>query len=207
MAKEKHNDYFLMMTELVECSVEAAVKLEEILADFNIDSIYQDMEDLHAIEHKGDEMRHILYAKLMKEFITPIEREDIMAITNQIDKVTDAVEDILLKIYMFHIQEITAEAVPFTALIRQCCNNLLEVFREFSNYKKSKTLSDTIIEMNRLEEEGDALYIDTVHKLHLSDADARTVMTWTEIYHCMEHACDTCEQTAELVEHVILKNT
>lgn len=207
MAKEKRNDYFSMMAELAEYSLEAAVQLETIISDFHLECLDENLKALHAVEHRGDEKRHILAGKLLKEFITPIEREDIMAITNQIDRVTDAVEDVLLKIYMFDIRTIHADAVPFTRIIRQCCHNLLELFREFGNYKKSKTLINMIIEMNRLEEEGDALYISAVHKLHTSDADAREIMAWTEIYHCLERACDTCEQTTDLVEHVILKNT
>lgn len=207
MAREKRNDYFAMMTGLAEYSVKAAARLEEILGDFREETIYEDMEALHAVEHEADEQRHVLSAKLLKEFITPIEREDIMAITSQIDKVTDAVEDILLKVYMFHIREIREDAFAFTALIKKCCENLLTIFQEFGNFKKSKRLADLLIEMNRLEEEGDSLYIKAVRDLHTSDCDPLMILTWTELYHRMERACDTCEQTAELVEHVILKNS
>lgn len=206
MAKEK-NDYFSMMVEMADCSLQAAVELETILADFNIDRLKENMDKLHAIEHQGDQKRHVLAEKLMKEFITPIEREDIMAITNQIDNVTDAVEDVLLKIYMYNIQEIEPESLEFVGLIRRCCQYLKDMFREFGNYKKSKTLFDTIVTINGLEEEGDALYIRLVHDLHSTGGDARKIAVWTDIYHCMERVCDTCEQTGELVQHVIMKNT
>lgn len=196
-----------MLQEMAECSCRAAYHLEVILKDFDVTGISKNMKTLHAIEHEGDELRHRLMEKLMKEFITPIEREDIMAITDQIDTVTDAIEDVLLKIYMYDIQEIHKDSIAFAAIITRCCDKLLLIFKEFSNFKKSKTLFQTIIELNHLEEEGDSWYLNTVHNLHASSTDAREVAAWTEIYRCLERVCDTCEETGDLVAQVIMKNT
>lgn len=207
MPKEKGNNYFLMLEGMADASRRAAIELERILTAFNIESLGENMETLHAIEHAGDEQKHDLVSKLVKEFITPIEREDIMAIANKIDDVTDAVEDVLLKIYMFNIRSIHDDAIAFASIIKKCCDELLHVFREFGNFKKPKTLHDSIIELNRLEERGDALYIGAVRKLHLSKSDAREVAAWTEIYSRMEKVCDSCEHVADLVEHVVMKNT
>lgn len=206
MAKS-NNDYFKMLEEMVECSCRAAQQLEQILTNFSVESMGDNMEKIHAIEHEGDERKHNLVNKLVKEFITPIEREDIMEITNQIDDVTDAVEDVLLKIYMFNIHSIHKDAVTFAEIITKCCNELLTVFHGFAEFKKSKTIHSAIIELNRLEEQGDALYITAVRKLYVSQSDPREVAAWTEIYNCMEKVCDTCEHTADMVEHVIMKNT
>ncbi len=165
------------------------------------------MKNLHAIENRADEMKHALVEKLVREFITPIEREDIMNITDRIDDVTDAVEDVLIKIYMFNIQSIHDDAIAFAGIIKTCCNKLLNVFQEFENFKKPKELHQMIVELNRLEEQGDALYINAVRKLYLSNANPREVGAWAEIYNGMETVCDTCEHVADLVEHVVMKNT
>ena len=208
MPKEKKgNNYFSMMAEMAESSCRAAKELERILTDFHVDQLDENMKTLHAIEHEGDERRHSLVAKLAKEFITPIEREDIMNITDHIDDITDSVEDVLIKIYMFNLQSIRPEALAFADIIRKCCDEVLRVFQEFENFKKSKSLYDSIIELNRLEEQGDTLYISAVRKLYTSQADAKEVAAWTEIYSRMETVCDTCEHAANLVEHVIMKNT
>ncbi len=207
MAKKKYNNYFLMLESLMEISCRAARELERILADFRVERLDEDMKKLHAIEHEADEQKHHLVNELVREFITPIEREDIMAITDQIDDVTDAIEDVLLKIYMFNIQHIQDDAVLFAGIIKKCCDKLLNVFQEFVNFKKPKSLLEAIIELNRLEEQGDALYIKAVRKLYLTQKDARATTVWTEIYNVMETACDTCEHVADLVEHVIMKNS
>ena len=138
MAKEKSNNYFTMLEGMAEASCTAAVELERILVDFSIEKLGENMKNLHAIENRADEMKHALVEKLVREFITPIEREDIMAITDRIDDVTDAVEDVLIKIYMFNIQTIHDDAIAFAGIIKTCCNKLLNVFQEFENFKKPK---------------------------------------------------------------------
>ena len=207
MAKKNEHNYFNMLVEMVECSSRAADLLEKILKDFKIDSLNTYLKELHAIEHEGDNLKHRLVEKLVREFITPIEREDIMAITSQIDDVTDTVEDVLLKIYMFNLQTIDPNAVKFVDIVKQCCQALLNVFKEFSDFKKSKNINTFIIELNRLEEEGDALYMDAVRALYTSDVGAKESAAWTEIFNVLEKCCDTCEHTADLVEHVIMKNS
>ena len=207
MAQTKGNDYFKMLEDMVECSCRAAVMMETILKNFSVDEIEENMKKIHVIENEGDERRHNLVENLAKEFITPIEREDIMALTNQVDNVTDTVEDVLLKIYMFNVQSIRPEAIEFIELIMKCCSKLHEIFKEFGNFKKSKIIHDTVVELNHLEEEGDALYVSAVRKLYMSDVDAKELAAWTEIYNCLEKVCDTCEHTADLVENTILKNS
>jgi predicted phosphate transport protein (TIGR00153 family) len=196
-----------MLENMAGCSRDAATELERILTNFRVDELGANMEKLHAIEHQGDTQRHNVVEKLVKEFITPIEREDIMELTDQIDDVTDAVEDVLLKIYMYNIRSISEDAIAFVHIVGKCCTELLHVFEEFESFKKPQVLHESIIELNRLEEEGDALYINAVRKLHVSQADAKEVAAWTEIYSRMEKVCDTCEHVADLVEHIIMKNT
>jgi len=62
--------------------------------------------------------------KLAKEFITPIEREDIMALADAIDNVTDAIEDVVMRMYMYNITSIRPQAVKMTEIIVKCCNSL-----------------------------------------------------------------------------------
>lgn len=196
-----------MLEGMANSSFQAAEELEHILTNFDVAHLDDNMRTLHVIETRGDEQRHSLAAKLLKEFITPIELEDIMSITSGIDDVTDAVEDVLLKIYMYNIESINDDAILFAALMSECCGELLRMFREFENYKRPEKLHNSIVEINRLEEKGDALYISAVRKLYLPGTDVREVAAWTEIYNGMEMVCDTCEHVADMVEYVVLKNT
>ena len=207
MAKKTENNYFLMMKEAAVCANEAAVMLNKILHNHNPATLADMKSEIHVIENRGDALRRSLVEKLVKEFITPIERDDIMALADQLDDVIDGVEEVVLKMYMYNVKNIRPEALEFADLVEQSTASLITVFDEFENFRKSKDLKDAIIEINRLEEVGDALYTKSIRRLYENGADIMDVIAWTEIFNCLESACDVCEHTADLVELVILRNT
>lgn len=207
MAKKNENQYFSMMVEMGDCSLSAAQRLREVLTGFDVAHLPEHIQSLHAIEHAGDELKHEMSKKLAREFITPIDREDIMDISGEIDDVTDAIEDVLLKIHMFDIRTIRPEAIEFCTIIANGCEELVKLLKEFHNFRKSPTIHASIVEVNRLEEEGDALYVKGVHDLYAQRGDAVEIIAWTEVFGCLEKCCDTCEHVANLVENVIMKNT
>ncbi len=207
MAYVRGNDYFKRFVDLIDFSVQAAKELCALLKDFREADLGTLLDSLHRIEHEADEAKHRVMEDLAKEFITPIEREDIVQIVRQIDDITDAVEDVLLKIYMYHVTSIRPEALEFADLVVRCCEALKTMFQEFRNFKKSKSLLDAIIEVNRLEEAGDKLYVQAVRTLYEKGTDPIVCMAWTEVLGQLEHCCDLCEDTADNVEEIIMKNS
>lgn len=205
MPREKNN-YFKMFIKMTEYSCAAARNLNQTLSEFDVEKLPELMEYLHQIEHTGDEEKHSMMKKLVKEFITPIGREDIVSLGHEIDNVTDAIEDVLLRVYMFNIQAIRPEAVEFARVIVQCCDEMKIIMEEFQNYKKSDKIYSSVVEMNRLEEVGDALYMRAMRNLYTSGADAVELMAWTEVYNRLERCCDACENVANVVEGVMMKN-
>ena len=207
MSKKSDNYYFENFIQCVDCSCQAARMLEENLANFDPDKLMENLERLHVIEHDADKKKHEMMAVLVKAFITPIEREDIILLSQSIDEVTDQIEDVLIRIYISNVRTIRPEAIQFTKVIIRCCQVLKEVMEEFTDFKKSKTLHGLIIEINALEEEGDRLFIDSMRKLHVEETDPLEIIAWREIYNFLEKCCDACEHVADAVESVIMKNT
>lgn len=207
MSKKSDNYYFENFIQCVDCGCQAARMLEENLADFDPDHLMGNLERLHVIEHDGDKKKHEMMAVLVKAFITPIEREDIILLSQSIDEVTDQIEDVLIRIYISNVRTIRPEAIQFAKVIIRCCQVLKEVMEEFADFKKSKTLHGLIIEINALEEEGDRLFIDSMRKLHMEETDPLEIIAWREIYNFLEKCCDACEHVADAVESVIMKNT
>ena len=99
MASRKGNDYFEMLSELVDYSCSAANLLHDTLLNFDVNEMKNKIGEMHNIEHAADLKKHDMMDKLLKEFITPIERGDIAELAHEIDNVTDAIEDILARIY------------------------------------------------------------------------------------------------------------
>ena len=207
MAKKSDNYYFENFIQCVECGCQAAMMLEENLANFDVNRLSENLDELHKIEHDADKKKHEMMGVLVKAFITPIEREDIILLSQCIDEVTDQIEDVLIRIYINNVHTIRPEALQFTKVIIRCCKVLKEIMEEFANFKKSKTLHGLIIEINALEEVGDRLFIDSMRRLHTEVADPLEIIAWREIYNFLEKCCDACEHVADAVESVIMKNT
>ena len=180
MLGKKENNYFNMLAELVDYSCEAANLLQKTLLNFNLETIEDKIYEMHEIEHTADVKKHEMMNKLAKEFITPIERGDIIDIAHYIDNVTDDIEEILTRIYMYNITEIKKEAIDFSNVIIKNCNGLKNILAEFYNFKKSSQLKKLIISINDLEEEGDKLYFNTLRNLYTTSKDPIELMTWTD---------------------------
>ncbi|MGM9972663.1 MAG: DUF47 domain-containing protein [Clostridiaceae bacterium] len=207
MAGKKSNSYFEAFVELVNYSIDAADMLNDIISDFNPELIDGKIKEMHDIEHRADLRKHEIMNKLAKEFITPIEREDIIQLLTEIDNVTDSIEDVLIKMYMFCISSVRPEAREFSSLLIRCCDALKRMMIEFPNYKKSTVLHQLIIEINDLEEEGDKLYTNGIRNLYLNSKDPVELMTWTETFERFEKSCDAVEHAANVVESVVMKNS
>lgn len=207
MARRKEFDYFGMFIRAAEYSAQAADMLHKVMEEYDPDSLKDRMKEMHAVEHAADIAKHEMNRALARAFITPIEREDIMLLTQELDDVTDLIEDVLLRLYMFNVLSVREEALDFSTMIYRCCEAMEEMMREFRNFRKSGLISEKIVEINRLEEEADALYTKAVRRLYLSSKDPVELMVWSKIFDRMERCCDTCEHVANLVESIIMKNT
>jgi len=204
----KQDRYFNMFVEMCTFSHNAAVFLREILSDFDSEKLKENMEKMHAIEHDGDVARHEMIKALAREFITPIEREDIMSMGEKIDTVTDKIEDVLQKMYMYNVKTIREDALVIADTIIKSIETLGEALEEFHNFKKSKIIKEKIIEINRLEEVGDKLYIEGTHMVFTDpDITPLEAFGWSHIYHYMEDVLDACEDAADVIEGVIMRNT
>lgn len=207
MGRKHDYNYFEAFVSLVDYSCTASNILHQTLNDFNVSALPEKLHAMHNVEHEADVAKHDLMHELAHAFITPIEREDIVLLAHALDDVTDAIEDVLIRIYIFNITAIPDEAFEFSQIIIDCCNALKKAMEEFSNFKKPDKLYESIIEINRLEEDGDRMYMDVIRTLYVSCKDPIKVMSWTEIYDRLEKCCDTCEHAANLVEGVIMKNS
>ena len=204
---KKDSFYFDNFVECIGISKKAVSDLKDMLTDYRNKDVKTIVDEMHKTEHLGDWKRHELVSEIVRAFITPIDRDDIMHISQSIDSVTDAAEDIALNLYTWNVTELRPDALEFADLLIRCCDAVEKMLLELPNYKKSEKLMDTIVEVNRLEEEGDKLYIGALRRLSLETKDPLTVMAWREIYQAFETVCDCCETVANVVESISIANT
>jgi len=206
MAK-KNYDYFAAFTACASYAHDAAVFLQSTMKSFDVQTFKAEMDKMHAIENAADDKKHEIMEHLAHEFITPIELEDIVNISQELDNVVDSIDDVMRKTYMFSITEILPEAVQFSDLIINCVNKMNSVIEKFPNFKKSRDIIPDIIEVNRIETEGDALHLSSLHSLYADNTDAVHILKWSRMFDSFEDCLDACEHVSNIIEGVIMKNT
>ena len=156
---KQKNDYFKTMEQQITLSAEAARLLCTMVEDFHPENADSHRIAMHRIEHDGDEVRHDAVRRLSREFITPIERDDILQLVQIIDDVTDAIEDVSLYLYMFNVQSLPPQALAMSRLVERCVFALQKAIGELHNFKRSDTLKPLLIEVNDVESEADDEYL------------------------------------------------
>lgn len=207
MSKKQDDFYFENFKACTGHACRAAHLLDEIMHQFDASSLEQQIARMHEIEHGADEKKHEVLNVLARAFITPIDREDILLLSQCIDDMVDKIEDVLLRIYCNNVSSIRPEALGVMEVIVRCCEEVQRMICEFPNFRRSKTLREHIIHINSMEEEADQLFISNLRKLHTTCTDPVEIISWREIYIYLEHCADACEHVAGAVESVVIKNS
>ncbi len=207
MAKKNDAYYFDTFTACLDDACRAAQLLDRAMREFDPAQIKEKLDEMHAVEHAADDKKHELLNVLAKAFITPIEREDIILLSQNIDEVTDKIEDVLLRLYCNNVQSIRPEALELCRVVIRSCEEAKLMAEEFADFKRSKLLRDHIIQINTLEEEADQLFINSMRTLHTTCSDPLEIIVWREIYYYLEMCVDACEHVADTVESVVMKNS
>lgn len=207
MAKNR-NDYFKMAEEQITYCVQASGFLEKIVCNYNPANIISQKKRMHDIEHKADELHHDILTRLSREFITPIDQEDILRLVQIIDDVTDALDEVVLELYMFHVDTIPDAAPELARLVDRCVNALYESVKELKNFKKPERLRGLLVEVNHNESRADAVYNEAIYVLFgRGDISGKVLMGHKAIYDSLENCCDLCEHAADIIEQIVIKNT
>ena len=149
--------YFENFAACTELSKKAALYLVNCLENYKPENIETMLKEMHEIEHSADVKKHEMNKVLAKAFVTPVDREDLDMLSHNLDQVTDKIEEILQKFYIYNIQSVDPAAIDFAKKIVKSCNLLCELMEEFENFKRSKKIHSLIVALNDVEEECDNL--------------------------------------------------
>lgn len=206
MARVK-NDYFKLLEEQFSHSVKAAALLEEIFCNFSKDTIVDRMNEMHEVERGADRALRSISQNLSSEFITPIDQSDIYRIANKLDDVADWLDECVMTVHMYDMDELPAYAVDMAKTVNHSVKALAAAVKELRNFKKPETLMARILEVNGVETEADAQLMNAVNHLFRTETDFKKLMSGKILYEALEHCTDVCEGVADLMERVIIKNS
>jgi hypothetical protein len=184
--------------------VVASEALTDLLEHFeNVDTKTAHLKDL---EHEGDEITHEIYLQVHKTFVTPFDREDIAALAQRMDDVMDYIEGASTAILTYGISQPTAAARGLADLTRLQCVQLEKAVSVLRHKGRLKSILEQLKEINRLENEADSLYLNSMAELFRGEMNAVDIIKWRDIYDQLEEATDSCEQVAYVLEAIVLKH-
>jgi uncharacterized protein len=155
------------------------------------------------VEHEGDVITHDIVKRLNTTFITPIDREDIYALASRLDDVLDFIEDAGTRLVVYRIKEPTSDCRAFADVIVRIADATDRAVKCLRTLEAGYHAH--AVEVNRLENEADALLRDSLVVLFEENPDPIDVIKWKEIYETLETVTDRCEDVANVIESIILK--
>ncbi|MBP3436649.1 MAG: DUF47 family protein [Clostridia bacterium] len=206
MAKNK-NDYFKLIEEQMSFPVAAADLLQEIFANATNENIDVYRTQIHKIEHQADTVHHDILGRLSTEFITPIDQEDILRLVQLIDDITDALDETVIDMYKYCVAKMPSSAADFCGHVIACVKALDNAIKELKNFKKPELLRKLLIEVNTEESTADVAYNTIIHQLFMEEENAKVLFAQKEVFDSLEKCCDLCEDAADIIEQIIMRNT
>jgi predicted phosphate transport protein (TIGR00153 family) len=164
------------------------------------------IRQIDKLENKGDEITHQIYLELGKNFITPFDREDIHQLASAIDDVADNIQGAANRMGLYRIDDFNEHIKKLSELILHGSAELAKAIRELKDLKNVRSIADSCIRINSIENQADNVFDRAVADLFLYEKDAIRLIKYKEILSSLETATDMCEDAANVMESILVKN-
>ena len=195
---------------LFEQAANNVVTMSNILVEAvnSDDSVIREelFKQIDKLENKGDELTHQIYLELGKNFITPFDREDIHSLATAIDDVADFIQGSANRMSLYQIDDYNEHIRKLCDLILQASLDLEKAVRELKDLKNVRNIADSCIRINSVENQADYVFDRAVADLFLYETDAIRLIKYKEILAALETATDRCEDAANVMESILVKN-
>jgi uncharacterized protein len=195
-------EFFDLYTRASANTVEISRLLVELLERFPEDDGAL-IRQIKEREHEGDHLTHEVIDLLNRTFVTPFDRDDMYRLAGAIDDVCDHVDEAADNLGTYGVERVPDRAVEQARVIHQAARNLNSAVEQLEGFKDSQA---QLIELRRLEDEGDRLVRDAVGELFKSVQDPIAVIRWKDIHERLEEAVDSLENAADVLEAILVKN-
>ena len=198
----QRREFYDLYNDAAANAVEISAQLVRMLEDFpdDRDTLARDIKET---EHNGDRLTHEVVDLLNRTFVTPFDRDDMYRLAGALDDICDHVDEAAGKVIGFGVARIRPVAVDQARVIHRAADKLRDAVGQLEGFKDSKRM---LIELRELEDEGDRLNRGAIEELFASENDALVVLRWKDIHERLEDAVDACENAADVLEAILVKN-
>ncbi|EOL43281.1 DUF47 domain-containing protein [Enterococcus caccae] len=207
MARKKQFNYFGELEHLAKNAHQAAELLERITSDYSLEKLENEAEQIHILEREGDRIVQKIMSELYISFITPIDREDIVEITQRLDDVLDTINSIAYLLSSLVVKELTENSLVFIAYAVEATAGVLTATKEFAKFKNSKILHAMIDEVSEIEGKADKLYSDSLKELFTNEQNPIEVIRWKNVYDQLEELLNASESVVDVIGGLVIKNS
>ncbi len=196
--------FFDLFEEAAKNTHQGALALAALLDDYT--NVAEKVKRIKDIEHAGDKITHTTIEKLNQTFITPIDREDIHRLISRIDDILDMIDTAVNRMYLYKVDKPTDDAKALARVLVNATKIITELLPKMRSMKLSSSLLQHCIEIHTAENEGDRIEQHALASLFENGHDPIYVIKWKDIYEELESATDRCEDVANVIEGIVLKN-
>jgi predicted phosphate transport protein (TIGR00153 family) len=196
--------FFDLFEEAAKNAHEGALALSDLLEDFR--NVPEKVKKIKDIEHAGDKITHTTIEKLNQTFITPLDREDIHELICRLDDIIDLIDSAVARMHLYKIDKPTDDAKALAKVLVTATQIIIEVLPKMRNLKLSSSLLQDCISIHTQENEGDRIEQHALASLFENGQDPIYIIKWKDIYEELESATDRCEDVANVIEGIVLKN-
>jgi predicted phosphate transport protein (TIGR00153 family) len=196
--EERFFDDFVQLAEQIR---RGAALLEEMLAP--VHPIWDKADEIKEVEHKCDHITHQIIQRLHRTFVTPLDREDIHTLARTLDDVMDAIDASAAVVRLYQIEVVRPDARELARLVAISTEQVVKAMKAL---ERRTGVTETAVEINRLENESDRVHQSAVKRLFEEEHDPIVIMKWKEILDFLEVASDRCEDVANVLEGVVVKH-
>jgi len=199
----KDYNFFDLFEKQINYAVDAANYFKEAMSKGTVDE--STLKKIHDIEHQADEATHTIIDQLNKTFITPFDREDIHALAKEVDDIVDMLNTIVSRLLVYKLSGVNKNLIDFACVIQDSVLAVARAVKGMRNIKNYKIVSEACVEVNRLENVGDSMRDTVLAELFETEKDPIAVIKWKEVYQDAETVLDICEDVANVVESILVK--
>jgi len=200
----RNGRFYDLLADLARLLVLSSESMTDLLEHF--ENVEMKTTRIKELETQADNVTHDLYTLANKTFVTPLDREDIMALAQKMDDVVDHIEATATSIGIYGIPQPTPAARGLADLARLQCLQLAKAIDVLRHKGRLKDILGLAREINRLENEGDSLFLKANGELFDGEMSVTDIIKWREIYNELENSIDSCENVAHILEAIVLKH-
>lgn len=196
-------ELYRQFNEFCEKIETAAAAFLDILTDY--ENVEDKISAMKVLETECDMKVHKIINALHDASVAPFDREDLYSLAKEMDNIVDSLEEAANRFLVFDIREIKPQAANMTQLTLEAARELKKLFEHLSNIHRREEISAHVIEVNRIENEGDIVYRKALSILFRQEKDPVELIKWKHLFEQMENSLDSCETTANLFEGIVAK--